>query len=277
MSQASSDLANRRAEIDRIDRQMQQLLQSRAKVVQGVLRAKRAAMAAGEIAPPFRPGREADVLRTLVANHSGDFPVASLLRIWREIISGATRIQAVQRIIVVDGASDSWDLARDQFGLGANYEKTETVEQALAELREQKAAAAVLATGLQCSNGPWWRSLLQMQSPEGAPQVVARLPFFQAGTTGDAVVLSPFPPDSSSHDNGVIGLIFDGAMSSDALAGAAEAAGFKPTAPAAVDDGCAWLEVEGLVDPGSPAMAAMAAAPGIVDARVLGGYAVPIA
>ena len=121
---------------------MQQLLQNRAKVVQGVVRAKKAATAAGEITPPFRPGREAEVLRTLVAHHRGDFPAASLLRIWREIISGATRIQAEQRILVVGGAGDSWDLARDHFGLGAVYEAVHSLSLVFDMLRQNADGAA---------------------------------------------------------------------------------------------------------------------------------------
>ena len=111
MSSSPSDLANRRAEIDQYDREIHTLLQKRAKVVFGVMRAKAAATAAGEPTPPFRPGREAEVLRKLVAQHDGDFPIPSLLRIWREIISGATRMQAVQQIAVLAEDQNSWDLA----------------------------------------------------------------------------------------------------------------------------------------------------------------------
>tara|TARA_R110002096_G_scaffold56840_11_gene144738 strand:+ start:139 stop:972 length:834 start_codon:yes stop_codon:yes gene_type:complete len=277
MSQASSDLANRRAEIDRIDREMQQLLQNRAKVVQGVVRAKKAATAAGEITPPFRPGREAEVLRTLVAHHRGDFPAASLLRIWREIISGATRIQAEQRILVVGGAGDSWDLARDHFGLGAVYEAVHSLSLVFDMLRQNAAAAAVLPMQAKSGAGVWWRELMQTEPPEGAPQVVARLPFFKAGTNGDAVVLSPFPPDASSQDRGVLGLTLQGSASPHELAGIAETAGLKPTSPALVDDSYAWLEVDGLVSPDAAAITAIANATGIADIRVLGGYAVPLA
>lgn len=277
MSQASSDLANRRAEIDRIDREMQHLLQARAKVVQGVVRAKKAATAAGEVTPPFRPGREAEVLRTLQAHHSGDFPAASLLRIWREIMSGATRIQAVQRIVVAGGPGDVWDLARDHFGLGAEYDAAADAAAAFAMLQDQGAAAAVVAMPAAEGDGAWWWRLLQSGPCEGAPQVVARLPFFRTGTPGEAMVLTPFAPDASSCDHGILGLVLDTEMSAGALMGAVESAGWKLAGPP-LSSGChVWVEVEGLAAPDAPALAALAATPGIVDVRVLGGYAVPLA
>lgn len=277
MSQASSDLANRRAEIDRIDREMQHLLQARAKVVQGVVRAKKAATAAGEVAPPFRPGREAEVLRTLLANHSGDFPAASLLHIWREIMSGATRIQAVQRIVVAGGAGAVWDLARDHFGLGAEYDAVTDASAAFAALRDQGAAAAVVPMPSVDGLGAWWRDLLQAGPPEGAPQLVARLPFFRAGTAGEALVLTPFAPDASSRDHGVLGLTLDADIAPGLLMGAVESAGWKLAEPPLVAGNLAWVAVEGLVVPDAPSLAALAATPGIVDVRVLGGYAVPLA
>jgi len=277
MSQASSDLANRRAEIDRIDREMQHLLQARAKVVQGVLRAKKAATAAGEVTPPFRPGREAEVLRGLLERHDGDFPPASLLRIWREIISGATRIQAVQRIAVVGRGGAEWDLARDHFGLGAEYDVAADCGAAFGLLRRQAVAAAVLAMPAAEGPGAWWRSLLTDGSPEGAPQIVARLPFFRAGTEGGALVLTPFAPDASSRDRSVLGLALDDAASAGAVMGALESAGLKLANAPLLADTHALAEVEGLVAADAPALAQLAATPGVVDMRVLGGYAVPLA
>ncbi len=277
MSQASSDLANRRAEIDRIDREMQHLLQDRAKVVQGVLRAKKAATDAGEVTPPFRPGREAEVLRTLLGHHNGDFPPASLLRIWREIMSGATRIQAVQRIVVPGGCGAVWDLARDHFGLGAEYHAVADATDAFSILRDLGAAAAVVAMPSATGAGAWWRGLLQSGTPEGALQVVARLPFFRAGTAGEAMVLTPFAPDESSQDCGILGLTLEASAISATVMGAVEAAGLKLASEPLLADCHAWVEVEGLIAADSPALALLAATPGIVDVRVLGGYAVPLA
>jgi chorismate mutase len=277
MSQASSDLANRRAEIDRIDREMQHLLQARAKVVQGVLRAKKAATAAGEVTPPFRPGREAEVLRTLLGHHSGDFPAASLLRIWREIMSGATRIQAVQRIVVAGGCGAVWDLARDHFGLGAEYDAVADASEAFAVLKSEGAAAAVVPMPSVTGAGAWWRDLLQSGTPEGAPQVVARLPFFQAGTTGEAMVLTPFAPDESSRDRGILGLTLSPAATTGAVMGWVEGAGLTLAGEPLLADCHAWAEVEGLIAADAPALASLTATPGIVDVRVLGGYAVPLA
>ena len=276
MSQPSSDLANRRAEIDRIDSEMQRLLQDRAKVVLGVLRAKKAATAAGDVTPPFRPGREAEVLRKLVANHTGDFPAASLLRIWREIISGATRIQAVQRIAVLGGAGDIWDLARDHFGLGSVYEGASSSAAAFSMLCQQAIAAAVLPVASAEGDGQWWRDLMTLPTSEGAPQIVARLPFFLADTAGQALVLSPFPPDASTQDRGIIGLALKTPASAPEIAGLVEAAGLAVAEAPLTSGAFAWIETDDLIEAGTPALKTIAALPNVTDARVLGGYAVPL-
>jgi chorismate mutase/prephenate dehydratase len=276
MSQPSSDLANRRAEIDQIDGEMQRLLQARAKVVQGVLRAKKAATAAGEVTPPFRPGREAEVLRKLVANHSGDFPTASLLRIWREIISGATRIQAVQRIVVLGGAGDIWDLARDHFGLGAVYEAVGSPAEAFALLSQHSIAAAVLPLASATGDGIWWRDLITAESAEGAPHIVARLPFFRADTRGQALVLSPFAPDASSLDRGLLGLRLKQPASPPEIVGLAEAAGLRVEGEPIVSGPLALIETKGLIEQSMPSLAALTALPNVIQTRTLGGYAVPL-
>ncbi|MCB9929566.1 MAG: hypothetical protein H6844_09150 [Alphaproteobacteria bacterium] len=106
---------------------------------------------------------------------------------------------------------------------------------------------------------------------------MARLPFFRAGTEGEALVLTPFAPDASSRDRGVLGLTLDAGGAAVAAMGALEAAGFRPVGAPLVAGCHVWAEVEGLVDADAPALRAVAATPGMVDVRILGGYAVPLA
>ena len=282
MSSPPSDLANRRAEIDKFDREIHRLLTERAKVVYGVMRAKAAATAAGEMTPPFRPGREAEVLRGLVKRHSGEFPAASLLQIWREIVSGATRMQAVQQIAVLAGDPTLGVLARDHFGVGAEYRTTDTVADALRLVADMQAAAAVMPMAAAGDAKQWWCGLICDGRPEGAPKIVARLPFFQAGAPGQAIVLSPFPADPSSDDRTVLGLTLAPNGAPDAALGPVYAclsgSGF-PAAPGApiIAGPHVWLETGGLIDAAAPLTAALRSLPGVERATVLGGYAVPLA
>lgn len=277
MSSPPSDLANRRAEIDKFDREIHRLLTERAKVVYGVMRAKAAATAAGEATPPFRPGREAEVLRGLVARHSSEFPVASLLQIWREIVSGATRMQAVQQIAVLAGDATLGVLARDHFGVGAEYQAAASVKDALSAVSAMQIAAAVMPMAASGSAEQWWCSLIHDERPEGAPRIVARLPFFEAGAGGQAVVLSPFPTDPSSDDRSVIGLTLADSAPLDPVAAALQASSFTPVGEPIVAGPHVWLETAGLIASNDPICASLRTLPGVEQATVLGGYAVPLA
>src|SRR5690606_29143681 len=111
-----------RREIDRIDAAMHDLLMQRTAVVEEVGRAKAREMPVGAGVRPqfFRPGREALVVRSLVERHRGSFPVASLIRIWREIMTGQLRVQTeiVVAVYAPAGRNGYWDMARDHYGAG---------------------------------------------------------------------------------------------------------------------------------------------------------------
>jgi chorismate mutase/prephenate dehydratase len=74
---AGADLPALRAELDRLDDAVHDLLMRRAEVVQqvGALGVKGAV--------PLRPGREASIVRRLLARHRGAFPAAGIVRLWR--------------------------------------------------------------------------------------------------------------------------------------------------------------------------------------------------
>src|SRR3546814_1493208 len=116
-----------RREIDRIDAAMHDLLMQRTAVVEEVGRTKAREMPAGDGARPqfFRPGREALVVRGLVERHRGRYPVASLVRIWREIMTGQLRVQTDIEVAVYapDGRNAYWDMARDHYGAGRSEER----------------------------------------------------------------------------------------------------------------------------------------------------------
>src|SRR5437879_4340389 len=71
-----------RAEIDAIDDSLHDLLMRRAGLAGDIARLK-ATAPAGASGPLFRPGREAAIVRRILARHKGPFPPAALVRIWR--------------------------------------------------------------------------------------------------------------------------------------------------------------------------------------------------
>ena len=77
-----------RREIDRIDDEIHDLLMRRAAVAGEIRRSK-----GPDNGSYLRLGREAAILRRLVARHSGSFPKPALVRIWREIMAALTQLQ----------------------------------------------------------------------------------------------------------------------------------------------------------------------------------------
>src|SRR3546814_15977852 len=87
MSDNTPSLDDLRREIDEIDDAIHDLLMRRTELARQIGRAK------GQGAVFMRPGREARVLRRLVARHTGPFPKPVVTRIWREILPGFPRLQ----------------------------------------------------------------------------------------------------------------------------------------------------------------------------------------
>jgi chorismate mutase len=160
------DLAALRAEIDRIDDRIADLLVERLVVVRAIGRAK-GDLAAHRLA--LRLGREAQMLRRLLARAAGGFPPGGILRIWREIIANSTQIE-VPFGCVVDrrGGVALHDLARDQVGSATPIREAADTAGVLAVLAGDPQQLGVLAPP---SMADWWPAAL----PAGV-QVVARLP-----------------------------------------------------------------------------------------------------
>lgn len=279
MSQATPPtLPELRREIDRIDAKIHALLRARAEVVTHVAAAKAAEQAAaGQAgpAPAFRPGREADVLRTLAARHEGPFPLTSLTRIWREIISGMTRIQ--QDITVAahrpdKGDAGGWDAARDHFGLGMTYLPFRRARDVVAAVRDGRAQIGVLpAPGEEEGEEPWWPALAA--DSESLPRIVLKLPFIRpAAAVGDHVALAMPGPEPEALDASYLAIEAADGASRERVAAALADAGVsaKPLLRANGADGRYLAEAEA----GWPARLSEAAVRHVTE---IGGYPTQIA
>ncbi len=87
-------LAGVRAEIDRIDQKLQLLISARARIAQTVGLTKRAAGTADF----YRPEREAEVLRRVVARNDGPLSDEEMVRLYREIMSACLAQQEPLKI-----------------------------------------------------------------------------------------------------------------------------------------------------------------------------------
>ncbi len=274
----AQQLAALRAELDRIDDAVHDLLMARALVVERV-----AASGAKKI--PLRPGREADIIRRLLARHTGKLPRRVLPRMWRELLAATTTMQGSYVIAVcqADVALGFVQCAREHFGALTPMRIHRTPAQAIGEVSAGAAIAAILPmpTEEESPGNAWWTALLHHDEPR--IHVVARLPFWQPRSEGSpraqALVVAATVPDASQDDRSLIGLELSADMSRARLTSAVTTAGFAPGTiilrrPAGAPIAHALIDVAGFVADGDPRLAAL---PDLLRPPVvLGAYAVPV-
>ena len=273
----SGGLAVLRAKLDAIDDDLHDLLMRRALVVEQVAKAgKRGA---------FRPGREASMIRRLLARHSGPLPPQALVRIWRELLAGTTAMQGPFSVAVcqTNTAVGFIQLAREHFGVLTPMHVHRSPAQAIAEVSAGTASVAVLPLPSETEplRDAWWTALLHHDAPR--IHVVARLPFWVPRPEGDpavqALVVAPNPPDPSGQDRTLIGLELDLEASRARLNAATAAAGLTPGTVVVLrrDPGAsvahAVVEVDGFLEDGDARLAGVDAV--LRPPVVLGAYAIP--
>ncbi len=261
-----------RAELDRIDNTVHDLLMQRAEIVEYVARSGKPAA--------FRPGREASIVRRLLARHRGSLPPVSLVRIWRELLAGTTSMQGGFSLAVCDsdpGATFT-QLAREHFGALTPLRSTTSAGQALVDVSQGLASVAVLPYPSETDS--WWVALLHH---EPRLHIIGRLPFWKPRPDGapntQAIVVASTAPDASGDDRSFLGMECDSEVSRARLSGELTTAGLKPETMVLVRR------------PGSPVANVLVEVEGYLaddDARllrlgvvlrqpvVLGSYAVPV-
>ena len=261
-----------RAELDRIDNTVHDLLIKRAEIVEYVARSGKPAA--------FRPGREASIIRRLLSRHRGSLPPVSLVRIWRELLAGTTSMQGGFALAVCDadqGASIT-QLAREHFGALTPLRSYTSAGQALMDVSQGVASVAVLP--YPSENDNWWVALLHH---EPRLHIIGRLPFWKPRPDGapatQAIVVASTAPDASEEDRSFLGLECDSEVSRARLSSELVAAGLKPeTMVLGRQQGSpvtnVLVEVEGFLTDDDPRLVHM----GTVLRRpiVLGSYASPV-
>lgn len=91
----AEQLADFRARIDSLDLKLRDLLNERARMAQEVGRIK---AASGEASCFYRPAREAQVLRAVLAGNPGPLGDEALLRIYREVIASCLALEKSLRV-----------------------------------------------------------------------------------------------------------------------------------------------------------------------------------
>jgi chorismate mutase len=242
MSAETPTLDDLRREIDEIDIAVHDLLMRRMALADRIAHAK------GETTGFIRPGREALILRRLIARHHGPFPKVVVARIWREIISAMTALEGPFTVAV----------------------------------HAPEATVGVLPLPRGEETDPWWRSLTRQGAD--VPKIIARLPFAAVSRRFDgqeALAVALAAPEASGKDRSLLVIENRGQLSRGAFKTAMSEAGFEvvdlQSWSADGETPLALVEVEGFF---SPEDARVARLSGTGDspfghAWLVGGYAVP--
>jgi chorismate mutase/prephenate dehydratase len=280
MSTASPTLADLRRRIDELDDALHDVLIERAAVVESVARLKQR-----DATPPLRPGREAQIIRRLLARHRGAFPKPTLVRLWRELLAGTIAIQVELKLAVhaADNAAELWDLARDHYGSHTTMTGFRSPGEVLGAVRDGRATLGIVPVPSQDDREAWWRLLTGSETP--VLRIIAKLPFGARGSARgdrDAFVVAAIEPEESGDDRSVFLLESDEQLSRARLLTALTNVGLPPVVLAVTDgeaDGGTFLvEFGGWVSSGDARFKDLQAGLGGTALRAvcLGAYARPL-
>ncbi len=268
------DLGALRAEIDAIDERLHDLLMQRAGVVERIGRLP------SKSGVKTRPGREAAIIRHLLARHRGPLPAQTVVRIWREMFLGFTAIEGKVAVAVCESAADEGmaALAREHFGALVPLQVYRTPARAIAQVSSGAVSAALLPLPTADEPTAWWTALPHGDGPRIL--VSARLPFWRRRPEGaprvEGFVVAARAPDPSGADRSLIAFELPDAMSQASLAGSLARAGFADAAillRRAGGEALALVDVAGYLAEEDPRLAlADLPRPGVL----LGAYAIPI-
>lgn len=192
-----------RQEIDRIDGEILRLLGERTAIVAEVGATK--TVAGGQV---FRPGRQASLIRVLIARSGGAPSPQAVASIWTNIIAASIRTQKPDFAVMVTPAAGTagYGVAKDFFGAEIPVSVAADADVAFAALAQGRADAVALAL-----SGAWWRAL-----PEGVV-IVASAPLVRASPNPELLILARQAPDPSGADMALV-VLPDGESAGTVLA-----------------------------------------------------------
>lgn len=283
---AEPDLTQLRKEIDAIDEELQKLIVQRAQISESIRRVKND----GEL--KLRPGREANIVRALLERHTGNFPKAQLVRIWREILSASLSMQGPFSvgIYATETAHSFWDLARDHFGSGVQTWKFATARRVVETVATGQCSIGIVPEPDLQNSENWWQYLVVQPNAanRGKPvRVISKLPFVrQTAQHGgvEAYVIACAEPEDSGADRSLLAIDLVTDMSTDALQKALADWGFSGIIRAKWHDTSApkrWVhlvDVAGFIarDDDRVAHAADVFGGSLTEVIVIGGFAEPV-
>lgn len=137
---SAGKLSKLRADIDKYDHQLLDLLNKRAAVAAQIGKVK--ADSGGEV---FNAAREEEVLGAMLKAHKGPLPEVTVKAIFRELISGSRALQSVQRVAYL-GPDYSYShlAAIERFGQSAEYSHVGSIQAVFDEVLRKHANFGVV-------------------------------------------------------------------------------------------------------------------------------------
>lgn len=150
-SHPAASLDSVRRQIDEIDAQLLDLLRDRFAASQAVKQVK--AAAGQDSSSPIRPAREAIVMRRLLDACEEPLPVDLMVRLWRQIMTSSTLVQADACVHCARSAMQAGgqrDMIRDHFGSIPIVEHDDE-DLALNAAAQSHSAVALVSPGGSCA------------------------------------------------------------------------------------------------------------------------------
>lgn len=272
-------LADLRQQIDDIDARIHDLLMHRTEV------ALRIGTLKGADSGHMRPGREAVVLRRLMARHQGDLPRALIVRIWREIFAAVTALQGSLAVAVYapEGTFGYRNLARDHYGWRTPITAYRSAAQVLEAVSEGRATVGVLPVPRGEEGDAWWIKLARDGS--AVPRIVARLPFAVVepprADHPEALAITLGAAEATGQDHAFLVVETNRVVSRSHLKEILSAAGFAILDIQVAEEGGRGfhlVEVDGFVPAGDPRLDQLVplSEGTVAQAWSVGGFAVPL-
>ena len=265
-------LKSLRREINKIDDRIHDLLMRRIDVARRIGEEKSQLKDV-----PYRPAREAQIMRRLAARHDGPFPFPVAVRIWREIISASLGVEGKFAVSVyvpepLESGLAYLALARTYFGSQTPLLQAQTEAGVLRAVRDGNAAVGVLPLTsdthtMRASAEPWWFTLTSGGSER--PRIVASLPWLTSAEAGSdeprAMAVARVKPEASGEDISLIAFESTENISRDRIRKEAENAGL------ALDWAATWThdeqstrwqlaQIDGFVADSDPRLASLVSA-----------------
>jgi chorismate mutase / prephenate dehydratase len=282
MPNDAPNLDDLRQQIDQIDSELHDKIMERTALIDQVAQAKQSL---GRHDFAMRPNREAEVVRALAKRHQGQLPTATVIRIWRELINGATALQGPMSVAVCAPARSVayWDMARNHFGSSAPMSLHTSPSVVMRMVDDQPGIIGLLPFPQSGEENPWWPALASQGNDQSGPRVIWRLPFFSSVTGRfeqlEALAVAKLVPEASGEDAtlAMVETYLD--VSLARVMGQLAECGFKVN-PVALHEQdqrgvrLQLIELDGLVKDEDPAMAAFheKMGEGLSRVAIMGAY-----